>query len=75
MDSKLKKHFQILQWFEYFSVEFISQVDFAFRTVVKAEPKRMTGDMAGVYDVRQHFGHSKGSIRGSGLLARASCQA
>ena len=72
MKLKLAEVANFFQRFENLSIQFTEKIDFAFYSVIEAEPDDVTCDIADVYYSWQHFLHFNGSIFGSRRLARAN---
>ena len=60
---------------EHGSRELTCEVDLAFGSVIESKPDPVVADVLGFDDVCQHWSHSKGSIRGSGISALAKSHA
>jgi len=74
MESYLPETGFVTERLEDLAVELISQIDFTFKTIGEPQPQRMASAVLSGDEARKHGGHSKGSMRGSGLLALARLQ-
>ena len=66
--------FDVPEWLEYLAVKFRTQIHFALGSIIELDPDGVAGHVARFFNPRQHTSYSNGSIRGNGLLARASVQ-
>jgi hypothetical protein len=74
MNDELAAELDVPQRLEYWTLEFVREIDLALRTVVEAQPYGVVRDITGINDVKQHDDYSKGAIRGNGWLTRTSAQ-
>ena len=74
MESYLPEIGFVTERLENLAVELISQIDFTFKTIREPQPQRMASAVLSGDEARKHGGYSKGSMRGSGLLALARLQ-
>jgi hypothetical protein len=74
MESDFPETGFVTERLEDLAVELSPQIHFTFKTIREPQPQRMASAVLSGDEARKHGGHSKGSMRESGLLALAGLQ-
>jgi hypothetical protein len=75
IQAELPKHFDAPERLENRPLEIAREIDFSARAILEPNPDAMAGNIVSLYESSNHCRHSRGSIRGSGIPARARFQA